>query len=282
MISAVDIASFFTTIRIEAGQRKYWVVILPDGKTLQSTRLVQGNCSSPAIAVHFLDWVVRTFAPKLVSSGRYLSYVDNVWIKSIPGDTVDDHLTSVLELFGAFHQANLLVNRKKSVIGGVHEIDILGHLWSSDRSIRLPDRRVQTIRDLDVPTTLKQQLYIPSPSDRLVIRVDASNSGVGSVCLVQNNPDDDGDVRVAGFYSHAFEGQEGQQPAPYLEAYGAVKAAEHFAHIVGSRANKRIETDASTVVGIYGTERDASKTKLAEFAAKLSALGYQQWDIVHR
>ncbi|KAI8871234.1 hypothetical protein GQ42DRAFT_116408, partial [Ramicandelaber brevisporus] len=58
IVSSIDLASFFTSIRVNKNQRPFWCITLPNGDRLQSTRLIQGSAASPAIAMAFIMQVL--------------------------------------------------------------------------------------------------------------------------------------------------------------------------------------------------------------------------------
>ncbi|KAI8871233.1 hypothetical protein GQ42DRAFT_121109, partial [Ramicandelaber brevisporus] len=164
------------------------------------------------------------------------------------------------------------------------ECEVLGHSWSSKRSLKLPDRRVADLMSIEPPNTLAKVriLYIPHPEDPLILRVDAAGAGVGAILLAQPNPDDDQDVRPVAYYSKAFDGQQGTRPSWWLESFGAKEAVAALYHIIGGRANIYIETDSSTVLSMHNSDRDPNTHDLPRFAAELSSLGIQAVNMRHR
>ncbi|KAI8868916.1 DNA/RNA polymerase, partial [Ramicandelaber brevisporus] len=221
-------------------------------------RLIQGSAVSPAIAQSFIHHVVRTFAPELAASGRFLAYIDNLYLKSIENEDENQHIQLVIQLLQALKNANLVINLKKS--------QLARETWMAVREVLM-----------DI-----KNLYIPKAEDTLVLRVDAAGAGVGGVLLAQANAEDDQDVRVVAYYSKAFDGQQGSRPSWWLEAYGAKEAVAALYHIIAGRPNVFIETDSSTVLSIHNSDRDPNTHDLPRFAAELSSLGIQAGNMRHR
>ncbi|KAJ2330260.1 hypothetical protein IWW51_000015 [Coemansia sp. RSA 2702] len=91
IISSVDMASFFTQLRLADDVCDFWVYDGGDLGRIRTKRMVQGNSESPAIAQAFIEHVLQP-VPEL--RGKLLLYIDNVYLKSVSGD-VREHIRDI-------------------------------------------------------------------------------------------------------------------------------------------------------------------------------------------
>ncbi|KAJ1971569.1 hypothetical protein H4R34_005700, partial [Dimargaris verticillata] len=77
-ITSMDLASYFTAIRIAPEHRDFWTFDGGACGRVRTTRLVQGNSQSPAIA-HALLMHLFEELPSL--RGKLLGYIDNIYLK---------------------------------------------------------------------------------------------------------------------------------------------------------------------------------------------------------
>ncbi|KAJ2495308.1 hypothetical protein GGH96_006415, partial [Coemansia sp. RSA 1972] len=83
LLSSIDMASFFTQMRLHEDVADYWTFNCGRLGKVRTCRMVQGNSESPAIAQAFLLHVLSG-APSLRE--KLLVYIDNVYLKSVSGD----------------------------------------------------------------------------------------------------------------------------------------------------------------------------------------------------
>ncbi|KAJ2764394.1 hypothetical protein IWQ57_005183, partial [Coemansia nantahalensis] len=117
IVSSLDLASFFTTIRLHEDVRDYWAYQRDPHNRVRTARLVQGAASSPAIAQALVEQVVGE-VPEL--NGNTLIYIDNIVVKSTDGN-MDAHIRLLGRLTRALAEYNLLLNLKKSIFCGVRD-----------------------------------------------------------------------------------------------------------------------------------------------------------------
>ncbi|KAJ2762272.1 hypothetical protein H4S06_000748 [Coemansia sp. BCRC 34490] len=134
-ISSIDLGSFFTMIRLAPEIRDFWCYQGGSHGRLRTSRMVQGNSESPAIAQAFIEHV---FADVWRLKGKLLLYIDNIYLKATTSD-LDEHLRDLGYLVKALSRYNLLINVSKSVFAATKDVVILGMLWNSDSEWRVPD-----------------------------------------------------------------------------------------------------------------------------------------------
>ncbi|KAJ2162983.1 hypothetical protein GGF46_000169 [Coemansia sp. RSA 552] len=83
IISSVDMASFFTQLRLADDVADFWTFDGGDQGQTHTKRMVQGNSESPAIAQAFIEHVLR---PVPALQGKLLMYIDNAYVKSTTGN----------------------------------------------------------------------------------------------------------------------------------------------------------------------------------------------------
>ncbi|PIA14823.1 DNA/RNA polymerase [Coemansia reversa NRRL 1564] len=138
------------SLRLSADVADYWTYDGgPRGK-LRNQRMVQGNSESPAIAQAFILHVLEGVSGL---QSRLLAYIDNIYIKSTDDD-MDAHITDVGHFIQCLAKANVTINMRKSLWCATHDVEILGCTWSVDRSWSTFDHRVETLRDLPLPSNL--------------------------------------------------------------------------------------------------------------------------------
>ncbi|KAJ2809218.1 hypothetical protein H4R20_000282 [Coemansia guatemalensis] len=83
LLSSVDLALFFTALHLDPEVRDFWCYQNGPHMHLRTTRMVQGNLESPAIAQAFLEQVLGE-VPEL--RAKVLVYIDNIYLKSVSGN----------------------------------------------------------------------------------------------------------------------------------------------------------------------------------------------------
>ncbi|KAJ1728159.1 hypothetical protein LPJ61_004184, partial [Coemansia biformis] len=150
IISSVDMASFFTQLRLAADVTNFWVYDGACYGKLRTQRIVQGNSESPAIAQAFLTFILGA-AESLHS--KLLVYIDNVYLKDMAGDEAA-HIMDVSVMLCCLAAANITINMQKSLWCATSGVEVLGHSWSADHSWALFDHRVATLQGMDFPATV--------------------------------------------------------------------------------------------------------------------------------
>ncbi|KAJ1973901.1 hypothetical protein H4R34_004921 [Dimargaris verticillata] len=147
MVSSIDLASDFTTIRIKPA---YWDFYTFNGGAhdkVRATRLVQGNSQSLVIAQALLIHIFGEM-PKL------LGYIDSIYLKSSDGNVVN-HIADISEFVRKMAQWNLQVNMAKSIFLATTDVDILGYHWTNSGSWSILDYHVASLQNMPMPTTVK-------------------------------------------------------------------------------------------------------------------------------
>ncbi|KAJ2156941.1 hypothetical protein GGF46_004850, partial [Coemansia sp. RSA 552] len=120
ILSSLDLASFFTAVRLHPDVRDFWCYRNGPHHRLRTTRMVQGNSESPAITQAFLEHVLNEIKELW---GKLLIYIDNVYLKSTTGD-MDEHIQDLGHVVAALDKYNLLLNLDKSMLCGTHQVDV--------------------------------------------------------------------------------------------------------------------------------------------------------------
>ncbi|KAJ1797141.1 hypothetical protein LPJ59_003323 [Coemansia sp. RSA 2399] len=94
VISSIDMASFFTQLRIHADVADFWTYDGGAAGRIRARRMVQGNSESPAIAQASIVHVLSKGLPNLRT--KLLMYIDNIYPKSTDGD-VRAHIPDVCD-----------------------------------------------------------------------------------------------------------------------------------------------------------------------------------------
>ncbi|KAJ1727949.1 hypothetical protein LPJ61_004308 [Coemansia biformis] len=123
IVSSIDMASFFTQLRLAADVADFWVYDSTRYGKLRTQCMVQGNSESPAIAQAFLTHILGT-AKSL--RGKLLIYIDNVYLKDAAGDEAA-HIMDVGIMLRCLATANVTVNMCKSLWCAASGIEVLGH-----------------------------------------------------------------------------------------------------------------------------------------------------------
>ncbi|KAJ1718717.1 hypothetical protein LPJ61_006502, partial [Coemansia biformis] len=149
IVSSVDMASFFTQLRLAADVADFWVYDGARYGKLRTRRMVQGNSESPAIAQAFLTFVLGA-AESL--RGKLLVYIDNVYLKDTAGDEAA-HIVDVGIMLCCLAAANITINMRKLLWCATSGVEVLGRSWSTDHSWALFDHCVTTLQGMDFPAT---------------------------------------------------------------------------------------------------------------------------------
>ena len=152
ILSSIDLASFFMTIRIVPEERDHWTYDGGMHGRVRNKRLVQGNSESPAIAQAFLTHVFHDM-PEL--RGKWLVYIDNIYIKGITTNR-KTHISDLGVLARGLAKYNLLMNLRKSIFLGTQDISVLGVDWSVGGAWGVPDYRAADLLKLPQPQTAKE------------------------------------------------------------------------------------------------------------------------------
>ncbi|KAJ2607543.1 hypothetical protein H4S08_004790 [Coemansia sp. RSA 1365] len=123
-LSSIDLASFFTTIRLAEDVRDFWCYRGGSHGHIRTARMVQGNSESPAIAQSFIEHVLGQI-PEL--EGKLLMYIDNIYLKATT-DNLEEHLLDLGHLVQVLAKYNLLFNVSKSVFAATDDVAVLGDL----------------------------------------------------------------------------------------------------------------------------------------------------------
>ncbi|KAJ1904155.1 hypothetical protein LPJ81_002661 [Coemansia sp. IMI 209127] len=115
VISSIDMASFFTQLRIHADVADFWTYDGGAAGRIRTRRMVQGNSESPAIAQAFISHVLGKGLPDLRT--KLLMYIDNIYLKSTNGD-VNPHIRDVGALVRCLAEANITVNMRVPMVRG--------------------------------------------------------------------------------------------------------------------------------------------------------------------
>ncbi|PIA14075.1 DNA/RNA polymerase [Coemansia reversa NRRL 1564] len=150
IVSSVDMASFFTQLRLAGDVANYWTYDSGEHGKLRNRRMVQGNSESPAIAQAFILHVLNGI---LELRDRLLAYIDNIYLKSTTED-MDAHIADVGHFIRCLAKANVTINMRKSLWCAMHDVEVLRHTWSADHSWSTFDHRVETLCDLPLPSNL--------------------------------------------------------------------------------------------------------------------------------
>ncbi|KAJ2495621.1 hypothetical protein GGH96_006326 [Coemansia sp. RSA 1972] len=199
LLSSVDMASFFTQLRLHEDIADYWTFNCGRLGKVRTRRMVQGNSESPAIAQAFLLHVLSG-APSL--RDKLLVYINNVYLKSVSGDE-QKHIEDIGVFVRVLAEANVMVNMRKSLWVATCDVEVLGREWSANCNWKPFDHRFllapfyaatnkdrltkadnaelrQPWADLKQALLNIESLYIPPPGAPLVLRTDAARAGVGA------------------------------------------------------------------------------------------------------
>lgn len=143
--SKIDMESGFHQILIEEKDREKTAFSV-NGAKYQFTRMPFGLKNAPSIFQRAIDDVLRPFIGKFA----YV-YMDDVIIFSKTESEHLDHITKIVEALTSSH---MKISSEKSSFFE-KKIEFLGHVVSQNR-ISVDPRKIETIKNYPLPTTLKQ------------------------------------------------------------------------------------------------------------------------------
>ena len=166
--SALDLQSAYHQIPLREDERHY-TAFEAAGNLYQFKRIPFGVTNGVSAFQRIIDMVIQENNLK----GTF-AYVDNV---TICGADKADHDKNLQLFLATAEEAGITFNKQKSVIC-VQEIDILGYRVSK-RTIKPDPDRLQALKDMPLPTSLKSQQrivgvfsyyaqWIPKFSDKII------------------------------------------------------------------------------------------------------------------
>ncbi|KAJ1901444.1 hypothetical protein LPJ66_000772 [Kickxella alabastrina] len=128
LVLSVDMESFFMQL--------FQAAYITDFKTYDGSsmgkvhtgRMVQDNSESPAITQAFLTHMLSNM-PQVKM--RIMSYVDNVYLKSLTGNEAE-HVNDIGHLFCCLSHPNVTMNMIRTFWCANTGVEALGHMWSAD------------------------------------------------------------------------------------------------------------------------------------------------------
>ncbi|KAJ1727648.1 hypothetical protein LPJ61_004464 [Coemansia biformis] len=147
IVSSIDMASFFTQLRLAADVANFWVYNGTHYGKLHTQHMVQGNSESPAITQAFLTHILG--ATKSLH-GKLLVYINNVYLKDMAGDKAV-HIMDVGIMLCCLAAANITVNMQKLLWCTTSGMEVLGHSWSADCSWVPFNHCIATLQGMDFP-----------------------------------------------------------------------------------------------------------------------------------
>ncbi|KAJ1732714.1 hypothetical protein LPJ61_001918 [Coemansia biformis] len=250
IVSSIDMASFFTQLRLAADVADFWVYDGAHYSKLRTWHMVQGNSESPAIAQAFLTHILGVTKSL---RGKLLVYIDNVYLKDMAGDEAV-HIMDVGIMLRCLAAANITVNMWKSLWCATSSMEVLGCMWSVDHSWADQDA-------LRKPWAALQQALL-------------------NVCTLYQSDDPEDLVPVA-YFSRTFGGQQGSKPSIWREACAAYEAIKYFYPYLDGCANFWLETDCAVIVSLHTHKTTNDGDVLAHFKLGLAELGVKKNMIFH-
>lgn len=145
IFSTIDLESGFHQILIKEGDREKTAFSINHAK-FHFIRMPFGLKNAPRI----FQRCVNDILDKYIGKFAYV-YIDDVLIFS---DSLEEHMQHISIIFQALHEANMKISNEKSHFFKP-EIEFLGHIIKYQK-ITVDPEKIATIRDYEVPRTLKQ------------------------------------------------------------------------------------------------------------------------------
>lgn len=147
-------AKFFSTVDLESGFHQILIKEKDREKTgfsinhakFHFVRMPFGLKNAPSIFQRCVNDILQDYIGKFA----YV-YIDDVLIFS---DTAEEHMRHISLIFGALYAANMKISDEKSHFFK-SEIEFLGHIIKQNK-ITVDPEKITTIRDYEMPKTLKQ------------------------------------------------------------------------------------------------------------------------------
>uniref|UniRef100_A0ABD2WL33 RNA-directed DNA polymerase n=2 Tax=Trichogramma kaykai TaxID=54128 RepID=A0ABD2WL33_9HYME len=145
-ISTLDLSSAYHQINLNEKSRAMTAFTVPGLGLFQYKRMPFGLSYAGATFQRLIDMIVT---PELEPNA--FAYLDDIIIAT---ETFDDHLRVLKEILSRLNDANLTVNKEKSIFGR-SEVKYLGVLVNRD-GIKPDPSRVEPILNFPIPKSLKQ------------------------------------------------------------------------------------------------------------------------------